>query len=147
MYSRKNSGYPRFTPPPNYNGVAFTRDYMPSSEVKESTPKASDVQTSALPQESEPICDVTVCETLEDTPDESVSKDSSENCEQKQEHPHENGGGHSQNNSTESICTKLIGKELSLEDLLLIGAVILFVSGEFDGDLMLLLGLLLIAGL
>jgi len=45
------------------------------------------------------------------------------------------------------LSSAVVSKEFTLEDLLIIGSVLLFVSGELDGDLMLLLGLLLIAGL
>ena len=42
---------------------------------------------------------------------------------------------------------EIASKEFRIEDLLMIGAVLLFVSGELDGDIMLLLGLLLVAGI
>ena len=144
MYSRRNSGYPRFTPPPNYNGVAFTRDYMPSSEVKESAPKlCEDVERETKQVEDTPICNTPLCELCDNKPDEREFQE----CKDESGSTNDNTDKTPSSNSSESLCTKLIGKELSIEDLLLIGAVILFVSGEFDGDLMLLLGLLLIAGL
>lgn len=136
MYSRKSSGYPRFTPPPNYNGVAFTRNYMPSSEVKPThdvepeTPEEPSVakMPSEPPRNAAPSPET---DRQEDDAKQDESTDESE-CSK---------------SASDGIASRIIGKDMSLEDLLLIGAVILFVSGEFDGDLMLLLGLLLIAGL
>ena len=124
MYSRKSRGYTPCTPPPNYNGVAFTRDFKAETEIPEKeTP----------PSEPECRCTDTECPCpASDASDESNTEhedlpDCRECTEQDTNDPD-------------------FSKELTVEDLMIIGAVLLFVSGEFDGDIMLLLGLLLIAG-
>lgn len=137
MYSRKISGYAPSVPPPGYNGVAFNRRYHPSSEIAPAPQKsAEEIPDPELSREPE----------LEVTPDDTVE------IEERGEAfddpvPQSKASDDADNNKKHDILSDIASKELKIEDLLLIGAVLLFVSGELDGDIMLLLGLLLVAGI
>ena len=172
LYSRKNSGYFVSSPPPNYNGVAFDRSFKPSSagivpriapeeENSKSEEKKQDgiMQRSAednIPEENRfsdnnlpfeenrfsdnnrPFEENVPAETRSE--EQVVEETRSE--EQIVEETHPDGNGREGD-----ILSAISEKEFRLEDMLLIGAVLLFVSGELDGDIMLLLGLLLVAGI
>lgn len=134
MYSRKTRGYIPCNPPPNYNGVAFTRDFKAQTEIPEKELPVSEPQCECMEQCTE---DGTLCEE-----DEIIAEGETE-CTQPPSCAEEECPGQEQ---TECAENQEISRELTVEDLMIIGAVLLFVSGEFDGDIMLLLGLLLIAG-
>ena len=137
MYSRKISGYAPSVPPPGYNGVAFNRRYQPSSEIAPIQPAPAEV----LPEQ-----DAADAAGLEETFDENnEAEEPSELCET----PESESKAESDSDAEkkQDILSDIASKELKIEDLLLIGAVLLFVSGELDGDIMLLLGLLLVAGI
>ena len=137
MYSRKISGYAPSVPPPGYNGVAFNRKYQPSSEIAPISP---------YPTEELQEKDTAVMTVPEETSDEiDDTEDPAELCEDPE--PQSNSGHDTDAGKTQDILSDIASKELRIEDLLLIGAVLLFVSGELDGDIMLLLGLLLVAGI
>ncbi len=164
MYSRKSIGYTPCTPPPNYNGVAFTRDFKPYSEISEPPPKEEEEDTKeenvlfeetnlndspndAIDDKTPDPCDKNrPCE--EDADRECIDKCDFEQSEHSDSPTSQEPAPEIQPSAPyEEVASKIQSKDMRLEDLLLIGAVILFVSGEFDGDLMLLLGLLLIAGI
>ena len=140
MYSRKISGYAPSVPPPGYNGVAFNRRYQPSSEITPMPP---------APVEAPPEQDAADAAGLEETFDEIDEIDEAEEpaelCEAPE--PESKAGSDADAGKKQDILSDIASKELKIEDLLLIGAVLLFVSGELDGDIMLLLGLLLVAGI
>lgn len=157
MYSRKSFGYnPSYTPPPNYNGVAFTRNFKPYADIVEGSEKApeenkneisafeaqsfNDIsepveETGAIPEKpsGELFQDyISPCDSCSPEAEACGEKECEKGCEKE---------------GKNEVASLISGKDLKIEDLLIIGAVILFVSGEFDGDLMLLLGLLLVAGI
>lgn len=147
MYSRKSFGYTPYTPPPNYNGVAFTRDFKPYSDIPESRENRETEETTAAAAE-----DITEIPAEESTPEtEEPAAFETEYITPVTEEPSyitdSTDVSEPSPEDTEEIASIISNKDMKVEDLLLIGAVILFVSGEFDGDLMLLLGLLLIAGI
>jgi|GEM_PF-2511043 len=135
VYSRKSAGYFPSVPPPGYNGVTFSRNYQPSPNVRipAKSPESAEDADEDIPRE-EPMLDAQptepaeTAEPAEDTQSEEAGYDAGE------------GAGH-------DILNDIASKEFRMEDLLLIGAVLLFVSGDLDGDIMLLLGLLLVAGI
>ncbi len=156
MYSRKNKGYSRstanfsYSPPPNYRGVAFSRDYRPEAELHSSgdSEETKARESIALPeqlQENTPENSSTNGQYTDENTDLENASPQSESAKE------DSQGSENEQDSVESesgfFSSSLLSKKMSIEDLLIIGAVILFVSGELDGDLLLLLGLLLVAGL
>lgn len=170
MYSRKTSGYIQPSPPPNYNGVAFTRGYHPYSEIRRSEkPDDSNDESAAAPalpgnipggaqeyardgnyppEEEVSEGEIGVPGTESDTAGEG-SGGSSEPPDKEplaEDPPREKPEIKPSEEEKPDILSLIATKEFRLEDLMLIGAVLLFVSGELDGDILLLLGLLLISG-
>lgn len=163
MYSRKSRGYMPYSPPPNYNGVAFTRDFSPSAvldsasnqddgerDAAASKPSLPDAETAYREEEEgteyarntdeldfDEYADIKEANAYSDEPYSSSSDSEETEAEQ----------GTDDDSNDLRLSSAVVSKEFTLEDLLIIGSVLLFVSGELDGDLMLLLGLLLIAGL
>ena len=134
MYSRKNSGYFVSSPPPNYTGVAFDRSFRPSSEIEQrSVPEETKDEEKREEQPTGGILpeEVKASPQEEHTPATELEEDL----------PESDAG------RKDDLLSLISEKEFKLEDMLLIGAVLLFVSGELDGDIMLLLGLLLVAGI
>lgn len=138
MYSRKNSGYTPTVPPPGYNGVTFNRNYQPSSSIpparrREDGAPAPDFGASHTPEDGAP--------DVEETRDADDIENTGDSVTDTVQEPEERAA------PERDILKDIASKEFRIEDLLTIGAVLLFVSGELDGDIMLLLGLLLVAGI